>query len=286
MNIEDIRKNAYAMPLTSPAFPKGPYKFRNREYFIISYETDMKKLREVVPEPLEIHSAVVHYEFIKMPDSSGFGDYTESGQVISVIDMDGKVANYTHSMYLDDHSPIAAGREIWGFPKKLANPTLKVCSDTLVGTLDYGPIRIATGTMGFKYQELDSDIEAKKIAETPNYLLKIIPHVDGSPRVLELVRYFLNDVRVKGAWSGPAELELFKHALAPVADLPVKKIIGAKHLVANLTLGLGEVVLDYLKKEPLIDAENLPTDEQLRAAWNLAPESVREAFGVSGKIYK
>ena len=108
------------------------------------------------------------------------------------------------------------------------------------------PIRIATGTMGFKYQELDCEVEAKKIAQTPNYLLKIIPHVDGSPRVLELVRYYLEDITVKGAWSGPAQLEFFKHALAPVADLPIKKIIGAKHLVANLTLGLGEVVLDYL----------------------------------------
>ena len=35
-------------------------------------KTDMKKLREVVPEPLEIHNAVVHYEFIKMPDSSKY----------------------------------------------------------------------------------------------------------------------------------------------------------------------------------------------------------------------
>ena len=247
MNIEDIKKNAFAMPLTNPAFPKGPYKFKNREYFIISYRTDMEKLRAVVPEPLQIKDAIDHYEFIKMPDSSGFGDYTESGQVISVIDMDGKVANYTHSMYLDDHAPIAAGREIWGFPKKLASPTLKVVSDTLVATLDYGPIRVATGTMGFKYQELNCDIEATKITNTPNYLLKIIPHVDGSPRVLELVKYHLEDVTVKGAWTGPAQLELFKHALAPVADLPILEIIGAKHLVANLTLGLGEVVLDYLK---------------------------------------
>ena len=28
---------------------------------------------------------LVHYEFIRMPDSSGFGNYTESGQVISVL---------------------------------------------------------------------------------------------------------------------------------------------------------------------------------------------------------
>ncbi|MEJ7138347.1 acetoacetate decarboxylase [Amphibiibacter pelophylacis] len=246
MNIADLKKNAFAMPLTSPAFPVGPYFFRNREFFIISYRTDLDALRAVVPEPLTVADPLVHFEFIRMPDSSGFGDYTESGQVISVRDMEGRAANYTHSMYLDDHAPIAGGRELWGFPKKLAHPTLKVWSDTLVGTLDYGPLRVATGTMGFKYTALDRVEETRKLAQTPNYLLKIIPHVDGTPRILELVRYPLLDVTVKGAWAGPAALELFQHALAPVASLPVLEVVGGKHLIADLTLGLGEVVLDYL----------------------------------------
>ena len=35
-------------------------------------------------EPLEIGEPIVKYELIRMPDSTGFGDYTESGQVITV----------------------------------------------------------------------------------------------------------------------------------------------------------------------------------------------------------
>jgi acetoacetate decarboxylase len=149
-------------------------------------------------------------------------------------------------MFLDDLAPIAGGRELWGFPKKLAYPKLRVESDTLVGTLDYGPIRVATGTMGFKYQTLDIAQEQKKLSETPGYLLKIIPHVDGTPRICELVRYFSQNVTVHGAWTGPARLELFHHALAPIADLPVLEVISAKHLMCDLTLGLGEVAFDYL----------------------------------------
>ena len=120
MDIKSIRQSAFAMPVHNPAYPRPPFRFLNREYFIISYETDIEALRAVVPEPLKPENALVHYEFIRMPDSSGFGDYTESGQVISVRDMEGRLANYTHSMYLDDEGPIAGGREIWGFPKKLA----------------------------------------------------------------------------------------------------------------------------------------------------------------------
>ena len=81
----------------------------------------------------------------------------------------------------------------------------------------------------------------------PNYLLKIIPHVDGRPRILELVDYRLEDVIVKGAWTGPATLNLTPHALAPVAALPVREIVSATHILADLTLGLGKVVHDYLK---------------------------------------
>ncbi|BCQ27506.1 hypothetical protein NK8_56950 (plasmid) [Caballeronia sp. NK8] len=167
--------------------------------------------------------------------------------MISVRDMDGRLANYTHSMYLDDEGPIAGGREIWGFPKKLARPTLGVDgNDTLLGTLDYGTQRVATGTMGYKHHALNIEAERAKLADTPNYLLKVIPHVDGSVRVCELVRFFLRDVTVLGAWSGPAALELHAHALAPVADLPVKRVVAARHVIADLTLDIGEVAFDYL----------------------------------------
>ena len=247
LKIADIKANAYSMPFASPSYPRGPYHFVDREFFIISYRTDEKRLRAMVPEPLTIDDPIVSFEFIRMPDSSGFGDYTESGQVISVIDEQGRRGGYTHMMYLDDEAPIAGGRELWGFPKKLAQPKLEVASDTLVGTLNYGPIRVATGTMGFKYEALDLAAEQKKLEESPNYLLKIIPHVDGTARICELVRFHLQGVKVKGAWTGPAKLGLFEHALAPVADLPILEVVSAKHLLCDLTLGLGEVAFDYLK---------------------------------------
>ena len=245
MTEDEIRRNAFAMPFTSPAYPVGPYRFVNREFMIITYRTDMDRLRAVVPAPLEVTEPLVKYEFIRMPDSTGFGDYTETGQVIPVT-YKGKKGGYTHCMFLNDHPPIAGGRELWGFPKKLANPTLKAEIDTLVGTLDYGPVRVATATMGYKHRQADEAAVLASLA-TPNWLLKIIPHVDGSARICELVEYYLQDVTLKGAWTGPAALSLMPHALAPVAELPVLEIVSATHLVADLTLGLGTVAHDYLK---------------------------------------
>ena len=40
--------------------------------------------------------------------------------------------------------------------------------------------------------------------KVPNFMIKIIPHVDGTPRICELVRYYLEDITLKEAWSRPA----------------------------------------------------------------------------------
>ncbi len=100
--------------------------------------------------------------------------------------------------------------------------------------------------MGYKHKQ--ADLAAVKVSlAAPNFLLKIIPHVDGTPRICELVEYYLEDITVKGAWTGPAALDLHAHALAPVAELPVLEIVSGVHIVADLTLGLGKVAYDYLK---------------------------------------
>ncbi len=247
MKIEDVRKS-FAMPVTSPSFSRGPYRFRDREYLIIEYETDMAALREAVPEPLQIERPAVKYEFIKMPDSDGFGSYAESGQVIPVR-FNGVSGNYLHSMYLDDISPIVGGREVWGFPKKYAHPEMRVDrvnKDCYIGILKYGELEVARATMAYKWRQLDNEPVRRAVDATPNFLLKVIPDVDGAPKICQLVQYPLTDVTIKETWTGPASLQLFAHCLAPVADLPVRRIVGATHFIGDMTIGPGKVVYDYL----------------------------------------
>jgi acetoacetate decarboxylase len=246
MTEADVIERAFAMPLTSPAYPPGPYRFVDREFLIVSYRTDPDALAEVIPAPLEMIDPIVNFEFIRMPDSTGFGRYTESGQVIPVR-YQGQAGSYVHAMYLDDGAPIAGGRELWGFPKKLASPEMRIEKDTIGGILRYGPVAVALATMGYKHRPLPHDKILASLS-APNFLLKIIPHVDGTARICELVRYYCEDITVKGAWEGPAALELSQHALAPVAQLPVREVISGVHILSDLTLGLGTVVHDYLAK--------------------------------------
>jgi acetoacetate decarboxylase len=66
---------------------------------------------------------------------------------------------------LDDNSPIAGGREPWGFPKKLANPKIAHESETLVCTLHYGSVLCVSATMGYKHHELDPVPLLKSLAK-------------------------------------------------------------------------------------------------------------------------
>ncbi len=233
-------------PLTAPAYSFPPiYKFYNREYFNIVYRTDEQALREVVPEPLEFIDPLVRFEIIRMPDVTGFGGYTESGQVIPVRfnDEDG---DYLHSMYLDNFPAIAAGRELSAYPKKWGFPKLYLDSDTLVGTLDYGSLRVATATMGYKHMELDLE-EARNEVCRPMFMLKMAYGYDGQKKLCDLVRSQIKNVTIKGAWTGPARLQLFAHALAPLADLPVVEIVSASHILTDLTLEPIVPVYNYLE---------------------------------------
>jgi len=77
MKIDDVLRQAFAMPIGAPSYPPGPYRFIDREYLIITYRTDPDALQAVVPPPLAVERPIVKFEFIRMPDSTGFGDYTD-----------------------------------------------------------------------------------------------------------------------------------------------------------------------------------------------------------------
>ena len=181
MSPDEILRLA-SMPALNPSYPPGPYRFVDREYFVVVYETDPEALAWATPEPLRPDgSNRIFYEWINMPDSSGFGSYEESGVVIPCL-LDGEPVNYTAMMFLNDEPPITAGREIWGFPKRWGEAQLTVTKDTLIGTLSYAGERVAMGTMAYKHDGAFQDPRKRAAAMTKTEVnLKLISGVDGQP---------------------------------------------------------------------------------------------------------
>ena len=246
MKAEDVRR-ALTTPIGAPAYPSGgPYRFTDREYLNITYRTDVEAMRAVVPEPLTVGDPLVTFEVMKMPDVTGLGAFTESGQVLTV-EHEGEPAAYLHAMYVDNLGSIASGREISAFPKKFGNaaPAPRRRHPRRHARLPHAAggrrPRWATSTA-----PCPTTTRAPR-SRVPTYALKMLPGYDRHPRICELVRSQITDLTIKGAWTGPARLQLFEHALAPLADLPVREIVSASHILCDLTLGRPAVVHDYLE---------------------------------------
>jgi acetoacetate decarboxylase len=152
-------------------------------------------------------------------------------------------------MYVDNTPPLAGGREIWGYPMKYGKGVLKVHGDTLTGTLHYADQMVARGTMTYKHDAFRKDLsKEKELLARTQITLKLIPDINGKPAIAQLVGINFTDVTVKGAWSGEARLELIPAVNCPLADLPVKDVLGGSQMVTDMTLPYGRVLHDYLAK--------------------------------------
>jgi acetoacetate decarboxylase len=251
MKIDEVMHH-YGTPLVAPPYFLRRARFHDREHFNVLYRTDPEALAKVVPEPLRFDDPLVRFEIMNMGDVAGYGPYVEAGQVIPVT-FDGEEGEYLHAMYLDAFGATAAGREMGAYPKRPGKPSLAIEEGALIGRLDFGSERVATATMAYKWEDMDHE-EALAQIRTPQFGLRIAPLRSGGFQQFSLMRTQITDVVVKGAWAGPARLQLNAHVMAPLADLPVLEVVNATHVLTDLTLSAFEEVHDYL-------AEGAPPSE-------------------------
>lgn len=244
MRAEDVAR-IHATPLVAPPYPLVSNRFIDREYLNILYRTDLDALRAVVPQPLQIDEPLVRFEVMNMGDVGSYGPYVEAGLAIPVTH-DGERGEYLHAMYLDNYAATVAGRELSAFPKNMGRPAMRVEDSVLVGTLDVAGERVATATMGYKQRKLD-DAVARAQIDAPQFMVKTVRGYHGKTLVCDLVRAGVVDLVIKEAWTGPARLQLLHHVGAPLADLPVREIVSASHIVTDLALTRAVPVHNYLE---------------------------------------
>ena len=245
MEPADVVKTAFAMPLTSPSFARGPYRYLNREYLVITYRTDRAALEALVPEPLTIDEPLVRCEFMRMESSTGVRALLGRGAAHPrQAQRPGR--HRTHLICISTPTPRSpAGASCGGFRKSSPSRNWRWSTTPWSAPSPTVPSRSPAGPWATSTAP-STDEPVLRIFDEPNFLLKIIPHVDGKPRICELVRYDRRDVVLHGAWTAPCALELHPHALAPLADLPVIEIVSGVHMITDFTLPHGEVVHDYL----------------------------------------
>jgi acetoacetate decarboxylase len=227
----------------APLVPTFPLRMRNTEILTVAYRTTDEAVAGFLPPQLEPLAPRVIVHLYRMHDAEWFGSYGESAVQIPVRHAAGEGV-FSPLLFVESDGAVAAGREIYGQPKKGGQIELGPDGDLLVGRLRRNGIDVVTATMPYKQQAAEP-AELDALGFRTNINLKVIPAVDGSgDDVRQLTAREFDDVVVHEAWKGLGTIELRANAQAPVYLLPVVEVEAAFHWRVDFTLTYGRVLED------------------------------------------
>jgi acetoacetate decarboxylase len=229
----------YSMPPDAPAFQAPPYHYRNAQAISVKFETDPGSALDVLPAPLElIEPASANLSFYWYPFTT-FGPYHEA--ILRLYARhEGKPLTYVAQIFVDTEPPMLAGREVWGYPKKLARIGFDRDKDMVVGWLERPQgVRLATAIMR-------PEQPAGPLASNgPTTGLRIIPSAqpgENRPALAELVAADTQHT-IREAWEGPGSISFPDYSvLDPVNRFPIKRIIKAVYMEYDILLPAGRVI--------------------------------------------
>jgi acetoacetate decarboxylase len=256
-------------PVTGPLYPHPPYYYRDAQVVLGIYQADSERVARHLPpgvlpasDPATCIAWVCHYPF------TTFGSYNEAIMLVQV-EFEGETHLFCPFIYLDSDAPMAAGRELWGWPKKLAH-----CGQENSGP---GPgdreglcfaverpagKRLLTVTMTPERPATMEDVGA-----TPHLTLRYIPGAEAgsAPSVCELIRTEPETAPRLAAdgspeiWTGRCQVSVDSPSASdPLQDLAPTAMLGGIYGVFDWTLPQGRVVKDYLAEA----REELPAETQ------------------------
>ncbi|MGB1885004.1 MAG: acetoacetate decarboxylase family protein [Gammaproteobacteria bacterium] len=234
---------SYSMPEISELYGKPPFHYREVNQLLVAFQTDARVLRKLVPTPLTPNKD--NAMFVSVADfmCSGFGRYLEM-HLFTQATYKRRLVNYSLYLILDNDVAIGAGREIWGFPKKLGRLTLDTTDDVVRTTVERGGINVVEAAVHLA--ELGSE---EDVAGTPEWVARrFIPNVSLSapPDVDQLTTTTLYDIAIGDVYKGAGTLNFGDSPADRLSDIPIKKVTGGFFFEAQMTLGDGEVLHDYL----------------------------------------
>ena len=255
MDIESFKRN-FSMPLGGPMYAEPPYPFRGVQDLMIRYEADSDAVSELLPPHLEpADDPVICTSWSRWVPFSAFGPYHEA-----FVMVDAKLGDtrymYQPSILVDNDIPLGAGREIWGYAKKIAVIEHNWGADSmpymeqLLFTVERPRgQRLMTASM-----VCDRKATPDELAESPVLSYRHIPSAETAerPSVSELVRLDVEGALRKSGdgspelYAGRAALTLASTAADSWHQLAPVRILGGFFAVVDFDLNFGRVVHDYL----------------------------------------
>ena len=203
----------------------------------------MENIEKVIPEPLtaRTNKVIVWHSHFDLGTTQGA--FSETAIYVQVKYKDYE-ADYEPFLYVDSHLPLTAGREIWGYQKKMASIEI---------SREMEAVRAQTNRLG--HQIVKALVVPRYVADmsevpwSPDgvFSLKYIPSAEenGAPlRQLILTPGEFTALPDK-FFGGPASITYERSEIDPTYLLEPKKVIGGFCGKGNLYLPFGKIVCDY-----------------------------------------
>jgi len=225
----------------------------------VIWETKPEIIERVLPPPLEPISRPIAFAFIVNYPSTNQGLPYHEGALIIRCQFNGELGNYYLSMPVTDDRAMIGGREIFGFPKKMANIKLERNDKKVYAyseRLGVKNIEIKAELTG-KFNDPETPKIIKEIGLLPgrrkntiNYNFKYFPSPDkeGFDYDPWLVRQETG-VSPKSLEMGEAEIQLRSTIHDPWAEIEIVKILGALYIKTDNTMYPGKKVAEVSSED-------------------------------------
>ena len=190
--VEYNNQVGYSMPRQCGLYPPPPIEYKNARALALMFQCkpDMKQ-KYLPPELKSIHYGLDTLIILEYPSTS-IGPYNEAVLSLSCT-YKNKAGNYVYSIYVDDDVALAAGREIWGIPKKIAEIKLsKIKKNKIFGTATRRGKKIFN--MSAQIMDSEPGLNPRDMFEKlPFYNMKIIPDISDNtkPALRQLTETYL-----------------------------------------------------------------------------------------------
>lgn len=202
---------SYSMPIGGAhLYPAPPYLYRDVEDMFIAYETDRAQAETFLPPHVTVADDPAYcVAWGRWAPFTSFGPYHES-YVLIRVSFKGETYLYLPFIFTDSEPPLAAGREIWGYPKKLGvmehfrgGAGVPYGEQLLFTTERPKGKRIMTMTMA-----CDKLADPSEIPAFPVLSFRMIPNSESGrrPSVAELVRVDGDGVKIHTSMDGTLKL--------------------------------------------------------------------------------
>ena len=218
--------------------------FYDAETFSVFWETKQEIIEKLLPPPLEPFEKPIARAYVAHFPRTNFGEAYKESALMLLCQYKGEVGVYILAMHVDSDMAMALGREMFGYPKKMAEIKLK----KRVGASGSGKRR------GTKVVEMQSKImknisedEAIEMELGPDeeqhnvFLFKHFPSHDASgfdyaPRLVKSpVAIHRRSIAV-----GHGKIKFEPSNYDPWHEVEVVKMLGASYTVGNQEMLKGE----------------------------------------------